>query len=286
MSHLANLSQENLLKNQQHFDHAYAIEDAAALVKKLRDFDAFFSSALRVDTSWRGLYQRDLVPRLAGKKVFEVGCGDGLNALVMAQLGAHVTANDIAPSSQPLLESAARELGLSDRINVIIGDFPTLGLPARGFDFVIGKNLLHHLTHEQETAYLAEAAQVLAPTGEARFFEPALNAQWLESLRLMTPLPDRPARWQAGYAEWKRDDPHPERDNSTAHYLRSGQRFFAQAEVTPLGSLERLSRLIPKNLAWRKRFRAWAHDADERLPYALRLSAARSQLIVYRQPRA
>lgn len=269
--------------NRRHFDARYAQADLAGLVEPVRNLEAFLARALEVDTSWRGLYQGGFVQQLQGRTVFEIGCGDGLNALVMAKLGAQVWACDIAPTSAALIRAAAAELGLTN-IEPVTGDFTALDLPVRRFDFLIGKAFLHHLTHELEEQYLEKAARLLKLDGEARFFEPAVNSPWLDRLRWLIPVPGRPASWMPSFAAWKTNDPHPDRDNSATHFRQSGLRFFRQAEIVPLGSLERFCRLMPEGRHWRKRYRAWAHQTDEQLPDWFRLKAARSQLIRYLHP--
>ncbi len=62
-----------------------------ALVRKVRDVDGFLRDATRTDTSWAALYDANFAGRLPGSRVLEIGAGDGLNALVMAALGAQVT---------------------------------------------------------------------------------------------------------------------------------------------------------------------------------------------------
>lgn len=60
--------------------------------------------------------------------------------------------------------------------------------------------------------------------------------------------------------------------------------FKSRVDIVPFGSLERLCRLLPRG-RFSRQLRRSAHKADTHLPGWLRLKAARSQLIVYRQPR-
>src|SRR5262249_7796197 len=162
------------------------------------------------------------VEAIRGKRVIEIGCGDGINALIMAVLGADVIANDISRESERLVREASAQLRLSN-VRAISGDFTQLDLPLRSFDFVVVKALLHHLTHECEDQYLARIARLLTCEGEARFFEPAINSEILDKIRWLVPAPSRPSILQKkAYARWKAEDPHPERDNSSTHYISNG----------------------------------------------------------------
>ena len=121
--------------------------------------------------------------------------------------------------------------------------------------------------------------------GEARFFEPATNSVWLERLRWVMPVPARPSILQRNaFREWRARDPHPERDNSSAHFREVASRFFSVVEIVPVGSIERLHRLLPPGERNRA-FRRWALRAEQSLPRSVQLWAARSQTLVMREPR-
>jgi 2-polyprenyl-3-methyl-5-hydroxy-6-metoxy-1,4-benzoquinol methylase len=201
-------TREIIRKNEDHYNEIYSQVSLEKVVNKVRDLKTFFADIILTDTSWHGLYQGDFVEAIRGKRVFEIGCGDGINALIMGALGADVIANDISQESERLVREASIQLRLSN-VRAISGDFTKLDLPLRSFDFVVGKALLHHLTHECENEYLARIAQLLKYEGEARFFEPAINSTLLDKIRWLIPVPGRPSVLQKkAYARWKADDPH------------------------------------------------------------------------------
>jgi SAM-dependent methyltransferase len=201
----------------------------------------------------------------------------------MAALGARVTANDISSSSERIISEASAKLAF-ENVKPVCGDFATLNFASQSFDFVIGKLFLHHLTHELERIYLKKVARVLKPDGEARFFEPAVNSQYLDRRRWMMPVPGRPSILsRKAFAQWKQQDPHSDRDNSSSHFLHIGRTLFREVEIVPIGSLERLCRLMPRG-QWTRRYRRFAHRVETRLPRWFRDTAARSQLIIYRFP--
>ena len=202
----------------------------------------------------------------------------------MAKLGADVVANDISSESGRIIQQAASELGLQN-LRPLTGDFATLPIEEHSFDIVVGKAFLHHLTHEVETEYLAKVSRLLKRGGESRFFEPAVNSQWLDQLRWMVPVSGRPSSLsRKAFAAWKASDPHPDRDNSSEHYQKLGETYFNDVFVRPIGSIERLCRIMPKG-KWNRSYRRWAHRMETKLPMFFRRLAARSQLIVFRNPR-
>lgn len=153
------------------------------------------------------------------------------------------------------------------------------------FDFIIGKAFLHHLTPPLEKKYLHKVAALLRKEGEARFFEPAMNNKILDNIRWAVPVPNRPSILnKRAFQEWKDNDPHPDRDNSSRHFQQVGKLYFDEVKIVMIGSIERLCRIIPKGSFVRK-FRRWAHRIELTLPNWFRYTAARSQLIVFRNPR-
>ena len=272
-------------KNKKHYDKLYSEVNIDRMVERVRNLDGFLKDALATDTSWRGLYLGGLEKRLAGCKVLELGAGDGLNALVMAALGADVVAVDISERTPVIVEEAGRRLGLSERVAGYAADFLTMeDFAAESFDLVVGKAFLHHLDHEIEGRFLDKTAKLLKPGGEARFLEPATNSPALDRLRFMVPVPGRPSSLnKAAFTAWEEADPHPKRDNSSEHYRQVVARNFRKVDIFCIGSIERLHRLLPKGDANRS-FRRLAFRAEKMLPARSNEFLARSQLIVCREP--
>ncbi len=272
-------------RNRDHYDTVFGRISVDDIVWKVRHFDAFLNDVTRTDTSWVMLYHGGLRERLHGATVLELGSGDGLNSLVMAAAGAEVVSIDISPVAAQVLSNAAKRLGLNSRVMALAGDFAELPLPGRRFDFVVGKAFLHHLTHEIQDHYLAKAAAVLRESGEARFAEPAVNSRLLEAVRWVVPVPGRPSILnRAAFREYQERDPHPPRDNSSARYRIDAERHFEAIEIVPRGAIQRLHRLLPQG-PFNRSFRRFAFRAEVLLPAPLRLSMARAQLVICRQPR-
>jgi SAM-dependent methyltransferase len=276
---------DNIGLNREHFEELYSEADLDVLGRRARDHKAFLADAMVTDTSWHGLYGDGFAERLAGTRVLELGSGDGLNAVLMAALGAEVVAVDLIDVLPGLVRELEARSDATRPVEVLVGELPDLHLAAGSFDLVVGKSFLHHLTQADEDRYLREIARLLRPGGEARFAEPAVNSARLDALRWMIPVSGRPSRLSRDrFAAWKAADPHPERDNSSPHYRRVGARYFADVRVEPFGGIERLHRLLPAgNLD--RRFRRVALRIDEAMPQRVREAVARAQRIVYANPR-
>jgi ubiquinone/menaquinone biosynthesis C-methylase UbiE len=255
-----------------------------AMVGKVVHWQRTLQRLTRTRISWHALYAGDFAASLAGRRVLELASGDGLNALIMARLGAHVTAIDASPLRTAAIRRIADAVNLTT-IHPVTGDFRTLELAPRSFDLVIGKELLHRLTREEEDACLALAARVLRPEGEARFCEPAINSTTLDAIRWIVPVRGRPSKLATrAFRRWRWSDQRPARAHDSRHYVMNGARFFGQVTIMPFGSIERLHRVLPARIG--DRFCEWAYGLEPRLPFTLRWWAARAQLIVYRRPRA
>jgi ubiquinone/menaquinone biosynthesis C-methylase UbiE len=277
--------ENNTIRNKLHYDHTYAGVDVESIINRVRNVQPFLADATKTDTSWYGLYYGNLQSRLKGRRVLELGAGDGLNALVMAALGAHVTAIDISEVTPNIVASVCREVTLEGSISALAGDFLAMnGFDDNSFDLVVGKAFLHHLDHETEAHFLNKIARLLKPEGEARFFEPAVNSALLDALRWMIPVPGRPSSFSPAFQEWKANDPHPIRDNSSLHYAKAVLNAFENVEILCIGSLERLHRLLPRG-PFNRKFRRAMFRAERRLPSLVGAKLARSQVVIGRVPR-
>jgi 2-polyprenyl-3-methyl-5-hydroxy-6-metoxy-1,4-benzoquinol methylase len=278
------ISEKNTIKNEKHYDKLYDRVNVQSILKKINNLDDFMFDATRTHTSWVGLYQNNFQAQLKGKKILELGCGDCTNAAVMAALGAEVFANDISQVSGIIIKSLNANYTFDTPITFIEGDFLKSELTPNYYDIVIGKAFIHHLTHEQEIQFTKKIMTVLKPNGIVRYFEPAVNSKFLDELRWLTPVPGRPSKIQRKkFKEWKINDPHPERDNSSKRYKKIGDTYFEQTMIIPIGTIERFHRILPRKYS--RRFRQFAFKAEKYIPRRLNLFLTRSQLIEYRNPK-
>ena len=75
---------QNQKKNREHYDKLYANYNIQNILSWINNLDAFLASATTTDTSWFALYRGDFRNKIKGKKVMEMGCGDCVNAAIMA----------------------------------------------------------------------------------------------------------------------------------------------------------------------------------------------------------
>ncbi|PRY52098.1 methyltransferase family protein [Geodermatophilus tzadiensis] len=96
------------------------------------------------------LLLRALPPRC--ERVLEVGCGTGDLAAALAARVAAVDAVDRSPAMAALARAR-----VPPGVRVLEGDVLELGLPAGGYDAVVGVSVLHHLPLEEALRTLAAA---------------------------------------------------------------------------------------------------------------------------------
>lgn len=281
------MSEENVInqeKNRIFYENLYKDYPVSNIIHWVNNLDVFLNASLTTEASWYALYQGNLQNRLKGKKVLEMGCGNCVNASIMAALGAEVYANDIASASGKIIKEVNDKVKFDYPIKFVEGDFLDNDLKSGMFDYVMGKAFLHHLTIPEERLFLKETARLLKSEGEARFFEPAVNNRILDEIRWHIPIKGRPSKFnKTAFREWKKMDPHPERSFSSAHFKKAGEEFFGEVQIMPVGTLERFSRFM----SWgkkRERFKSWALKNEKKLPVFINKNLTRSQLIVFKKP--
>lgn len=112
--------------------------------------------------------------QLKNPRILEVGCGSGIftAAILDRRPDLDLTAMDISPKS---VEVAQRRLAHHSHVKVQVGDAFELTESGARYDAVVGNSVLHHL---HLSAFLAQAATILAPGGMLWFSEPnMLNPQ-------------------------------------------------------------------------------------------------------------
>lgn len=275
--------QDNLSVNTSHYDQLYDGLDIAQLVQKFKNPQELFERSQRKVLSTKAFFSEAFEQELSNKRVLEVGAGNGLITCLMSHFGALVTAHDISPKSTDLISKLATALNF--QVSTYYHSLTQLPVDSRSFDFVVGKSILHHLTHELEEQYYQKIATLLNDKGCARFVEPAHNLPLLRKMLLVFPSGGRPSilKRQA-YKTFKKNDPHPERDNSSKHYRAMASRFFHQVEIRPFGIEQSIMAFFPKAFRGRKLERA-LHKMLSILPFWFHLKLAKVQVILCAQPK-
>jgi len=271
---------ENLEANRK--GHRYATSDEA-LEPTYRQVRAWQAHLESTGSEWRsflaamspsdravwGLFQGDFRSTLAGARVLEFGAGRGPTAAAMALLGADVLAVDLSEATEAIVARLAERFDLTGRLRGWSGDIRALPIDEDRYDYVVGLNVLHHLTLDLETEVMRIFTRMLKPEGRAVFIEPCENSAFLKRLK------DRVA---------PEDETHPERPNDSRHYRAVGERHFHEVAVEPYGSLERLAPLAPGGRA-NGRLRARLLSLERALPAPLHDRLAASQRMVFARPR-
>jgi SAM-dependent methyltransferase len=124
--------------------------------------------------------------RVSGLSVLDFGCGHGMAAVVLARLGARVTAIDLSPGYLAEVRLRAQANGVC--VALVQADGTHLPFPDASFDRVWGNAVLHHLDLH---AAARELYRVLKPGGAAVFCEPWGGNPLLAVARRSFPYPGK-----------------------------------------------------------------------------------------------
>ncbi len=124
---------------------------------------------------------------LQGKQILDVGCGDGVNSVLLAKLGAHVTGIDISPGSIELAKRKAEISGVSAAVRFVCSPLEEAEMPASHFDLIWGDAILHHLI-ENLDLLLRRLTLWAKPGASMLFAEPVNFNAALRRLRFKVPV--------------------------------------------------------------------------------------------------
>jgi SAM-dependent methyltransferase len=158
--------------------------------------------------AYRYGYETPWIPRIfrfaemGGKRVLEIGIGNGIDGVEMAKSGATYHGLDITRNHIELTRENFAQHGLTATLHE--GDLTELAI-AEKFDVVYSFGVLHHIDHE--AAYLSRIRDLLAPDGRLMiavyskysFLNAYLCATWLIRGRGRS-LDDWRSHWAEGSA--------------------------------------------------------------------------------------
>lgn len=98
-----------------------------------------------------------------GKRILDLGCGDGALSYLMAKKGAQVVGVDNEPLGIELAQKNLEEVHMSARCNFVVASAYELPFPDKSFDFVVSCEVIEHVQHPEKM--VAEAWRVLKPGG-------------------------------------------------------------------------------------------------------------------------
>jgi 2-polyprenyl-3-methyl-5-hydroxy-6-metoxy-1,4-benzoquinol methylase len=124
-----------------------------------------FALVNRAVSGWRGIYRRELRPRLRAGSVttlLDVGCGGGDVPVLLARWAARdglrleITAIDPDPRASRFAADHHRASGVTFRQ----ATSAALVREGRSYDFVVSNHVLHHLAADEFAAFLADSAKL------------------------------------------------------------------------------------------------------------------------------
>ena len=178
-------------------------------------------------------YSFYLLGDLRGKKVAEIGCGDGWITTCLAKAGAVVYAVDVSFSGCRLTKEKLKAHGVSPGL-VAVMDAHTLAFQSSSFDAVFIAGVLHHLDLEQVSI---ELHRILKKKGIVVSYEPLQYGPVMLAVRKI---------WLKinGLKEYvSTEDEEPLRENDLAPF----NNIFQNAEIRKFNFIAKTNRL-------RKRF--------------------------------
>jgi len=134
---------------------------------------ASFGEQILPGRTWEGL-ARALLTLAPGGRYVDLGIGDGLLTMMLAEVADEVTAVDLSPEMLARLEQRARREGLTN-ITTVEGEIDAPPLPDESHDVGVLSQALHHA--DDPAVALAEARRILAPAGRLLIIELLAHAE-------------------------------------------------------------------------------------------------------------
>lgn len=122
---------------------------------------AAFGEQILPGRTWEGL-ARALLHLLPRGRYADLGIGDGLLTLMLAEIAERVTAVDMSKEMLNQLRARAAAKNI-DNIELVEAEIEDLPLPDASFDVVVMSQVLHHAIAPEKA--LAEARRILVPGG-------------------------------------------------------------------------------------------------------------------------
>lgn len=118
----------------------------------------------------------EIAPDLTGTRALDLGCGEGGDAIWLAEHGWTVVAVDVSSTALDRGRAAAAERGVGERIDFQQHDLDS-DFPAGQFDLVSAQ-FLHSPVEKDRPAILRRAAAAVAPGGTLLIVDHAAAPPW------------------------------------------------------------------------------------------------------------
>jgi ubiquinone/menaquinone biosynthesis C-methylase UbiE len=201
---------------------------------------------------------------LDGKKVVDVGCGEGRFTRFLAQSAAQTSGLDINQVSLDRARAKAREESID--VDWRQGRAEEMPFADESLDLVVFSNSLHHVAMEHMVAALQQAARVLKPGGDLYIMEPVAAGNYFEATRLVNDESIVRNKATAAIHEVSAKDFEPVTEVSY-HARRSYDSYEEYATEQSERSDKRKRLFAEKNDEIRARFLAAAQHEDGKLTF-------------------
>jgi 2-polyprenyl-3-methyl-5-hydroxy-6-metoxy-1,4-benzoquinol methylase len=139
------------------------------------------------DTPFPLEYAFHLLGNVRGKTIVDLGCGEGLNTVLLAALGAHVISVDISDQSLELTGKRAEANGVDKNVTLIHSNAMTIPVNDAYADGVLCAAILHHVDC---IVTARQIRRILKPGGIASFLEPVTGTGWFSKFKSFIPKPE------------------------------------------------------------------------------------------------
>lgn len=144
-------------------------------------WDEHYSAKPRVWSGRVNVQLADIAAHLAPGHALDLGCGEGADAIWLAERGWSVVAVDVAPTALDRARADAEERGVAQRIDFQCHDLAA-SFPDGAFDLVSAQ-FLHSTVPLDRAAILRRAAAAVAPGGSLVIVDHAAAPPWATRLK-------------------------------------------------------------------------------------------------------
>ncbi|MCX6357440.1 MAG: class I SAM-dependent methyltransferase [Candidatus Aureabacteria bacterium] len=147
--------------------------------------------------AFENLYAAEVMGRLKGRRVLDLGCGWGEDAVWFAEQGAYTVGVDVSPKMLFLARGLASRKRVGESVLFLRAAAESLPFGSESFDVVFGRGTLHHV---DLSGTLSEIYRILKPGGITVFSEPLADNPILGVYRkfnrsIRTPM-EKPIRYR------------------------------------------------------------------------------------------
>ncbi len=118
---------------------------------------------------------------LDGRRVIDVGCGEGKLTRTLTRQGAEVFGIDVDETALTKARAALK----GEKVTFMTAKAEDLPFENGSADIVVFSNSLHHVAADKMAQALIEAARVLKPGGRLCVMEPLAEGSYFEAMRLV-----------------------------------------------------------------------------------------------------